>query len=142
MDDKNWNSKYDKKDYDKKIFSFRPQEVSKLTPWDMQIQLGAIAEKVLAGILRLECLKRVGLKNSPDIGVEYDFTTEQFVAYVPKTWCSACKNKRAEFSYKETVYCKDCIEVLKQQMAAQQPKEEIKTENPKEEKKTVKKRKK
>lgn len=112
---------YDEKNYQKSIFSFTPQEIAKLTPWDMQIQLGAIAEKVLAGILRTECLKRVGIKNSPDVGVEYDFVTGQLVAYIPKIWCSACKNRRAEFEYSKSAYCKDCAEVLKQQLQEKQP---------------------
>lgn len=106
----------DIKNYDKKIYSFTQQELSKLMPWDMQIQLGAIAEKVLAGILRTECLKRVGVKNSPDINVDYDFVTGQFTTYSPKIWCSACKNKRAEFTYEDKPFCKDCAQTLKQQL--------------------------
>lgn len=115
----NWDSKYDKKDYDKKIFSFRPQEVSKLAPWDAQVQIGGIAQNVLSGILRSEVLKRVGVKASIDVGVEYDIHDEKFIAYVPKLWCSACKNRRAEFSYSSKLYCADCAETLKKQVATQ-----------------------
>lgn len=119
QDNNNWDSKYDKKDYDKKIFTFRPQEVSKLAPWDAQIQIGAIAQNVLSGILRGEVLKRVGVKPSIDVGVEYDILEEKLVAYVPKLWCSACKNRRAEFSYANQLYCADCAETLKKQVAQQ-----------------------
>ncbi len=109
------------KNYDKKIFSFTTQEISKLMPWDVQIQLGAIAEKVLAGILRAECLKRVGVKNSPDVNVEYDFVTNQFFAYVPKIWCSKCNNRRAEFTYENKPYCVDCAKLIKQEITKKEP---------------------
>ena len=114
------------KDYDKKIYNFTSTEVSKLMPWDMQIQIGVIAEKVLAGILRTECLKRVGVKNSPDTRVEYDFVTSQFVAYVPKIWCSECKNRKAEFTYNNLPYCTDCATVLKKKLVEQQKPVEVK----------------
>lgn len=116
----------DEKNYDKKIYSFTTMEISKLMPWDMQIQLGAIAEKVLSGILRTECLKRVGVKNSPDVKVEYDFVTGQFFAYVPKIWCSKCNNRMAEFTYENKPYCKDCATTLKQQLAETKPEEKKK----------------
>lgn len=119
MDDKNWNSAYDKKDYNKQIFTFKPQEISKLAPWDAQVQIGAIAQNVLSGILRGEVLKRCGIKASKDVGVEYDIMEEQFVAYVPKLWCSACKNRRAEFSYTNKLYCADCAELIKKQVSQQ-----------------------
>jgi hypothetical protein len=131
MDDKNWNDQYDKKDYDKQIFSFRPQEIAKLAPWDAQIQMGAVAEKVLAGILRGEMLKRVGVKPSIDVGVEYDIISEKFSVYIPKVWCGACKNRRAEFSYANKFYCKDCAELIKQQISQKAEKAaEAKPEKP------------
>ena len=111
----------DEKNYDKKIYSFTTMEISKLMPWDMQIQLGAIAEKVLSGILRTECLKRVGVKNSPDVKVEYDFVTGQFFAYVPKIWCSDCKNRKAEFTYENKPYCTDCAKIIKSKMVGKEP---------------------
>lgn len=114
------------KNYDKKIFSFTQLELSKLMPWDTQIQIGAIAEKVLAGILRTECLKRVGVKNSPDTKVEYDFVTGNFTAYVPKIWCSRCKEKMAEFSYENKPYCKECATALKKRLATKPPEEKKK----------------
>lgn len=111
----------DLKSYDKKIYSFTQAELAKLMPWDVQIQLGAIAEKVLAGILRTECLKRVAIKNSPDTKVEYDFVTGQFSAYVPKIWCSKCGNRKAEFTYENKPYCIDCAKVIKQKIVDKEP---------------------
>ena len=111
---------HDPKEYQKAIYTFKPQELSKLTPWDAQIQLGLIAEKVLAGILRSECLKRVGVKNSPDTHVEYDMLTEQFTVYVPKIWCSVCTNRKAEFEHAGKPYCEDCVELLKEQLKTQE----------------------
>jgi hypothetical protein len=111
----------DLKNYDKKIYGFTQLELSKLMPWDTQIQIGAIAEKVLAGILRTECLKRVGVKNSPDTKVEYDFVTGNFTAYVPKIWCSQCKNRMAEFTYENKPYCTDCAKLLRKEMDKKEP---------------------
>lgn len=119
MEDKSWNEKYDKKDYNKQIYSFSTNEVARLTPWDVQIQLGSIAQNVLSGILRGECLKRVGVKPSVDVGVEYNIQTGKFVVYVPKLWCSACTNRKASFSYSNKVYCSDCAKTLKKQVKAQ-----------------------
>lgn len=113
--------KYNPKDYQKTIYTFKPNELAKLMPWDAQIQLGAVAERVLAGLLRGECLKRVGVKQSPDVGVDYNMITEQFTVYVPKIWCDACKNKRAEFEYSGKPYCKNCAEVLKEQLQKAAP---------------------
>lgn len=131
-------NKYDPKNYQKTIYSFKPQELAKLTPWDMQIQLGAIAEKVLAGILRGECLKRIGVKQSPDVGIEYDMVQEQFIVYVPKIWCSACKNRRAEFEYTNKPYCKACADLIKQQLETAKAKIEPKQEKKVEKKKKIK----
>jgi hypothetical protein len=127
------NEKYDSKVYNKTIYSFKPNELAKLMPWDTQVQLGAVAERVLAGLLRSECLKRVGIKQSPDVNVEYDMVKEQFTVYVPRVWCSACKNRRAEFEYNNQPFCKECAQTLKQQL-------ESKKEEPKTEKKTRKKK--
>lgn len=115
------DDKYNPKDYQKTIYTFKPNELAKLMPWDAQVQLGAVAERVLAGMLRSECLKRVGVKQSPDVGVDYNMITEQFTVYVPKIWCSACQNKRAEFEYSGKPYCKNCAEVLKEQLTKQPP---------------------
>lgn len=115
------DGKYNPKDYQKTIYTFKPSELAKLMPWDMQIQLGTVAERVLAGLLRSECLKRVGVKQSPDVGVDYNMIAEQFTVYVPKVWCSACQNKRAEFEHLKKPYCKDCAGVLKEQLEKQPP---------------------
>ena len=53
------NEEFDPKTYQKSIFTFKPSELAKLTPWDAQIQLGAIAQKVflfLVDLLFLKCL--------------------------------------------------------------------------------------
>lgn len=115
------NEEFDPKTYQKSIFTFKPSELAKLTPWDAQIQLGAIAQKVLAGMLRQECLKRVGVKNSPDTKVEYDLVNEQFIAYIPKIWCSDCTIRMGTFEYNKQPYCGDCAEKLRQKMAATPP---------------------
>ena len=106
------------KDYDKKIYTFTPLELTRLLPWDTQIQLGAVAEKVLSGILRTDCLKRVGVKNSPDVKVEYDFITGQFFAYIPKIFCSKCTMRKASYTYENKPYCEDCAKVIRQELDA------------------------
>lgn len=108
-----WNKQYNEEDFSKTIYSFNAVELSRLAPWDAQIQLGHVAEGVLTNIIRNDCLKRVGGKNSPDTGIRYDMQTGQFFIYQPRVWCSMCENRRAEFSYKEKVYCKSCVETLK-----------------------------
>lgn len=119
------------KGYDKKIYSFTPQEIAKLMAWDTQIQLGAVAETVLAGILRTECLKRVGVKESRDVKVDYDFVSNQFTAYIPKIWCSTHNDRKAEFSYENKPYCLECAEGIKKQLAEKKIEEKKKPERKK-----------
>lgn len=130
MEDKSWDEKYSPKDYSKTVYSFKPQEIAKLAPWDAQVQLGNVAQNVLSNILSKECLKRVGVKNSKDTAIRYDIHTEQFFVYQPRIWCSLCTTRKAEYSVKDKVYCGDCIEILKAQAKKEvKPKEEVKTES-------------
>lgn len=132
-EDELWDKRYNEKDFAKTTFSFTPSEIAKLAPWDSQIQIGQFASIALTGVIRRDCLKRVGVKDSTDTGIRYDISTGQFFVYQPRIWCSQCNNKRAEFSYNNSynnkVYCGGCIEILKQQSAQSKPKEEKKKSN-------------
>lgn len=125
------NKDKESEDYQKNIYSFSSSELAGIAPWDAQVQMGIIAQRVIESIIRTYALKRVGVKDSPDLKLEYDTLGNKLTVLSPKVWCSMCKNRKAAFSYNNQVYCADCIEKLKSQMA-------IKTkEKPKEEKKKV-----
>jgi len=140
---KKFEDNYPEKDFAKTIYSFKAQEIAKLAPWDADVQKGLIAEKVITSIIRNECFKRVGAKNSPDIGIKYDIIDEKFILFAPRIWCSECGNKRAEYSVGNVVYCKTCLEVLREKTALQSKPSQSTKGNPdkKTEKEEVKKNK-
>lgn len=118
-EDKAWDEKYNPNEYTKTIYSFTASELARLAPWDAQVQTARFSEIALTGIIRNDCLKRVGAKNIPDSGIRYDINTGQFIVYQPKVLCSMCKNKKAEFSYKDMVLCQGCVDTLKKTMPQQ-----------------------
>lgn len=122
-EDKAWDDKYNANNYTKTIYSFTASELARLAPWDTQIQLARFAEIALTGVIRNDCLKRVGAKNIVDSGIRYDINTGQFIVYQPKVLCSMCKNRKAEFSYQDRVFCQSCADTLKKTVpqAAKEP---------------------
>lgn len=93
-----WDERYDKKDYNQKIFSFNMTELASLSPWDRDVQIGGIAERVIIGFIQGTVLKRLGLKQSVDIGINYSIQENKLYIYEPKVWCSLCTHKKAEYS--------------------------------------------
>ena len=118
--------KYPQGDYVKSIFSFSNNEMSLITPWDVQVQIGLVAQKMLDIIINTVVAKRVGIKIIKDTGVEFNTQEGKLYIWQPKNICSTCRDRKAEFSYAKALYCKNCIELLKQQIAAKAP---VKTKN-------------
>lgn len=75
--------------------------------------MAQVAQNVISSIISNDCLKRVGVKPSPDNGLRFDMSTGQFFVYSPRVWCQLCNNRKAEFSYNNQVYCTSCIETMK-----------------------------
>lgn len=117
---------FDPKDYQKSIYTFKAQEIAQLSPWVAQMEMAKVAETLISNILREVCLKRVGVKDSIDVKVNYNIVEEQFVVYVPKIWCSKCGNRKAEFTHADKPYCKNCAEDLKKQLTETPKKKEKK----------------
>lgn len=115
---KKFEEQYPEKDFQKTLYTFKSQEIAKLAPWDADVQKGEIAKQVIISIITNECFKRVGVKKSPDVGIQYDVINEQFTLFIPRHWCSMCQNRKAEYSVANKLYCTSCLEILK----AQQPK--------------------
>lgn len=129
-EDTKFDSQFNEKDFQKTIYTFKAQEIAKLAPWDADIQKAEIAKQVITSIIRNECFKRVGAKNSPDIGIKYDVINEQFTLFIPRNWCSMCQNRRAEYSVQNKIYCTSCVEILKsKQPKAPEKKQEAKKES-------------
>jgi hypothetical protein len=116
---KKFEDSYPEKDFAKTIYSFKAQEIAKLAPWDADVQKGRIGETVIASIIRNECFKRIGVKQSIDIGIKYDILDEKFILFVPRVWCSSCGNRKAEYSVGNTVYCKACLDILREKTVSQ-----------------------
>lgn len=114
---KKFEEQYPEKDYQKTLYTFKSQEIAKLSPWDADVQKGEIAKQVILNIITDECFKRVGIRKSPDVGIQYDVIAEQFTLFIPRHWCSLCQNKRAEYSVMNKIYCANCLEILKSQQA-------------------------
>ena len=124
--------KYPVNEYAKKTFTFTPGELRELGPLDSITKMGQLAQVMISNMVAGTPLKRVGIRNSPDVGLLYDINKGEFYVYEPKFWCSICNNKKAEFSYNNKAYCPKCFEILKTQA--------IKTKSLKDVKPTVKKK--
>ena len=102
------------------IFNFNNTELSVLCPWDTQVQLGIVAQRIILSVLKNGLFKRVGVRLTEDTKYEYDTLTGQIIIYQPKHICNNCNNKMAKFSYNKREYCEGCIKLLKDQLAEQQ----------------------
>ena len=134
QDDINFPSK----DYNKKIFSFSAQELAELQPLEdvtkfvqTQLSIGQIAQRAKDSYVGGQVLNRLGIKKSPDSKFNYDLEQKRVIVYEPRLWCSTCDVKRAEFKYQDKIFCKDCIETVKKDIAKPIEKEEKPVEKPK-----------
>lgn len=112
MDDKYLEQQYPDKDFKKTIYQFSAGEVRQLTTFVTITQMGKFAEAMANNYVSNEVVKRLGVKTTLDSGVIYDVSAGQVVIYLPKVVCSKCEAKRAEFSYKNQVYCKTCVDLV------------------------------
>ena len=107
-----YNERYPSKDFDKKTYSFNPQEIRNLTTFVTLTQMGKIAEVMANNFVSNEVIQRLGVKTTADTGILYDVGMGQIIIYLPKVICSECSAKRAEFKYKEKAYCKACVDLV------------------------------
>lgn len=110
-----YDKRYPTKEYNKTIFVFTAEELRKLASLESIAQMGQIATVMINNIVQGECLPRVGIKDSPDIGVLYNIPSGQFYTYVPKFWCMRCKIRKATFEYKGISYCQSCVSIIQNQ---------------------------
>ena len=121
-----FSQKYPEKEYTKRVYSFTQEEKGKLQSLNTIVQIGQIAQVMINQFIQNSCLKRVEVKNSPDIGVLYDIPTGNFFVFTPKEWCSQCGVRKAEYQYKGKRYCKDCLTLLQSQEKVEAMKKEAK----------------
>lgn len=118
------DEKYPAKDFNKKIFNFSKEELEEINPLEdatrlvnTLLTLGQIAQRAKDSYVSGPVLNRLGVKKSQDSKFSYDLIQNRVIVYEPRIWCSACDSKRAEFKYQEKVFCRDCIETVKEQLA-------------------------
>lgn len=133
------------KDFKKSTFNFSTEELTELQPLQEAVRLvqtflslGQIAQKAADSYVSSQVLTRLGVKSSQDTKATYDIEKNRILVYEPRLWCSVCNAKKAEFKYQDKIYCKDCIEKIKQELAKPIEKDSL-TEKPAE---TVEKKKK
>ena len=115
--------RYSEKEYNKKTFTFSAGELRELASLDSITKMGQLAQVMVSRMVSGAPLKRVGIKDSPDVGILYDLEKGEFYVYEPKFWCSACHNKKAEFQYENKPYCPACLEILKAQAMKEKTKD-------------------
>ena len=108
-----YDNQYPAKDFDKKIYSFSAAEIRNLATFVTITQMGKIAEQLANNFVSNEVIKRLGVTTTIDSGVLYDVAQGSVTTYIPKVICSECKARRAEFSYKDKVYCQTCVDLVK-----------------------------
>lgn len=118
---KEFEEQYPDKDFVKTQFNFNNEELRTLTAFNgalLAAQVSAnIANKtveattnIMNNFVTTEVTKRLGTKIIQDTGINYDSNMGKLIIATPKQICSVCKNKKAEFSYKNNIYCKDCVD--------------------------------
>ncbi len=106
-----FDSKYPVADFTKGVFSFSKDEQMRVISLESTIQLGEMAKLMLNNFIQSNCLPRVNLKNSPDVGILYDSAKGTFTVWSPRVWCSKCNVRRAVKELKGSVYCLNCLPV-------------------------------
>jgi hypothetical protein len=122
-----FNDKFPIKDYKKLTFSLSKEEQYRLTTLDTIAQQGKLAEIMLNNLLNQTCLPRVGVKGSPDVGIEYDLASGNFYAYVPRLLCDMCHARKAVYSIpaegdKKQNLCENCMKIVDASKKAVNPK--------------------
>src|SRR5258708_31416089 len=116
-DQKTMEQQYDeqllKSGYKKTIFTFLPQDLSRISSLETISTMGQLAQSMIDNIVQTQCLPRTGTKNSVDTKILYDVSKSQFFVYSPKIWCMLCGVRKAEFEYKGKLYCQSCVDKLK-----------------------------
>ena len=106
-----FDSKYPVADFTKGVFSFSKEEQMRVISLESVIQLGEMAKMMLNNFVQSNCLPRVNLRNSPDVGILYDSAKGTFTVYSPRVWCSSCNVRRAIKELKGLMYCENCLPV-------------------------------
>lgn len=141
------------KDYTKKVFAFNSEELKEIQPMEEVTKLintlilvGGMAQRAKDNYVGSTVMKRLGIKISPDVKMNYLLEENRIVVYEPKVWCSVCGVRKAEYENKakQQFYCESCAEKAKQELKIAEPiqpevKEEVPVEEPKKEKKNHKK---
>ena len=117
---------YPEKEYKKSIFSFTSGELREISGFDTVIKMGDMAKILITNYINGVTLKRLGVRNSPDIGLQYNIEKGTLDIYEPKFWCTKCNIKKATFSYLDKAYCEACFEILKAEAAKKKQKKRAK----------------
>jgi hypothetical protein len=116
MDD--FNEKFPIKEYKKQTWNLTKEEGYRLTTLDTISQNGKLAEVMLNSYLQGTCLKRVGVQNSQDVGIEYDLSQSSFVTYTPRILCDVCKVRKADYELPTDIpdvkqhLCGGCMKII------------------------------
>lgn len=106
---------YPPEQFTQTTYSFSNSELRQISSLNTMVEMGQLAQVMISNVIGNTTLKRVGVKNSSDIGLQYNAETGEIYVKVPKFWCSLCQNKKAEFKFMDKVYCPTCIDAVKQQ---------------------------
>ena len=101
------------KDYNKLMYAFTAEELRMIAGFVNDEMRGDSAKQAISNILAKVCLPRVGVEDSPDNGVSYDYIGGRFVLFVPKNLCAQCKKRKALYEFKGKKYCEDCYNLVK-----------------------------
>lgn len=110
--EREYDNMYPEKDFKKTTYQFSAGEIRNLTTFVTLTQMGKIAEVMANNFVSSEVIKRLGVQTTADSGILYDVGVGQVIVYIPKAICSNCNAKRAEFSYKDKIYCKTCVDLV------------------------------
>ena len=108
-----FEQKFPIKDYNKLMYAFTAEELRMIGGFIADEMRGENAKQAIASILAKVCLPRVGVQDSPDNGVSYDYIGGRFVLYVPKNICVQCKKRKALYEFKGKKYCETCFNLVK-----------------------------
>ena len=109
------NNQFPENEYKRTTFSFTAGELREVCGFDTAVKIGDMAKILISNYINATALKRIGVRNSPDVGIQYNIEKGTFDVYEPKNWCSKCQTAKATFKYLEKPYCQTCIEILKKE---------------------------
>ena len=108
-----FENRFPLKDYNKLQYVFTAEELRVIGAFYPDEMRGENAKQAISNFLAKQCLPRVGVQDSPDNGVSYDYIGGRFVLYVPKKLCAQCKKRKATLEYEKKAYCGDCYNLVK-----------------------------